>query len=91
MALSLMSSIGLIALAVASVATGSLLSQRDQRAIDAPSTGKHMLSSACPAGKDKGETGADTARSTAYLGCQAYFQSYWPNASWDAMARAVGR
>jgi hypothetical protein len=89
MAFSATSSIGLIALAVGSVATGSLWSQRDQRAIDAPSTGKHMLSSACLAGKGMGETGADTARSTA--GCQAYFQSYWPNASWEAMARTVGR
>ena len=92
MTLSLMSSTGLIALAAAaSVATGSLWSQRDQGAIDAQSAEKYVLGSACMPGNANAEAGADTAPSTAYAGCQGYFQSYPPYASVDAIFRSAGR
>ena len=91
MALPRMASIGLIAVAMGAVATGALRSQHDQGAIVAKSAERQMPGSACPPAKNGGGTGSDTVPANAYLSCQAYFQSYWPNADWAAVLRSAGR
>jgi hypothetical protein len=91
MALSSMSSIGLIAVVAGSVATGSLWSQRDPRMIEARRAETQMLSSACFADRSEGATGSGSAPTTPYPGCQAAFQSYSTYASWEALSHAAGR
>ena len=91
MTLPRMSSIGLIAAAMGAVATGSLWSQHDQGAIVAKSAERQVPGSACPPAKNGGGTGSDTIPTNVDLSCQAYFQSYWPNADWAAVFRSAGR
>lgn len=91
MALSSIFSIGLIAVAMGSVAAGSLWTSRDQRSLDVQSAERQMPAWACFPAKNEGKTGSASAPSSAYLGCQASFQAYSAHASWEALSRAAGR